>query len=227
MRLRTGVILVALVLGTAFAVSPALASTCPWLPAWGGDDKYGKTTTTEPEIARNCDAVYHPDAEKEYFPECDTVTTTTAAPATTTTTTSTTTTTPATTTAATTTTTAATTTAPATTTTTTATAGPVAPPATTTTTAPPAIAAPPATTTQTSTTTTTTVTAKPKPKPDLCPNLKGRQIKVPTGKTKRNGKCVAKPKPKRNIVVKGKVKRQPSVCIVNGRAVKPCVRGKG
>ena len=38
---------------------------------------------------------------------------------------------------------------------------------------------------------------------------------------KKNGKCVPKRKLKR---VKGKKKR---VCIVNGRPVSPCVRGKG
>jgi hypothetical protein len=57
---------------------------------------------------------------------------------------------------------------------------------------------------------------------DVCPNIKGKQAKVPRGKVKVRGKCVLKPK----RVVKA-AKKSKRGCVVNGRYVFPCVRGKG
>jgi hypothetical protein len=134
---------------------------------------------------------------------------------TTTTTTSTTTTTTATTTTPTTTTPPPTTTTPPPTTSTTV----GAPPTTTTT-----VGAPPATSTSTRTTTTTKTTPAPKPRiKDVCPNLPGKQAKVPAGKIKLHGKCVQK----RKQGVKAAKKKKPAGCVLNGRFVTPCVRGKG
>ena len=84
----------------------------------------------------------------------------------------------------------------------------------------------PSTTTRTTTTRSTTTTHKPpKPPPDVCSNLPGRQTTVPHGKVKKGGMCVAKKKPVVKAAKK-KVKKATS-CRLNGRLVSPCVRGKG
>jgi hypothetical protein len=130
-----------------------------------------------------------------------------------------------------TTTTTTTTTTPAPTTTTTITTTTTVPP--TSTTGPPTSSTslptpPPPTTTTTTTPPTTTVPITTTPKPvlkDVCPNIPGNQAKVPPGKTKVHGKCIAKKKPV--VKAKKKKKAKPKGCMINGRLVYPCVRGKG
>ena len=70
----------------------------------------------------------------------------------------------------------------------------------------------------------------PKPRAtDRCPNLPGRQAKLPRGKVKVKGKCVSK----RAKAVKRALKRKRTKakkarsCVVNGRRVAPCIRGRG